>query len=275
MYQSNICASKVKRKFSKKKGNSLRVGERFIQANNGHRKLKGRIRQNQLQSLYFVTMVAGIGKCSGLLSPDVGLNAYAEAGIQKEWLLMETGLKYWRIIYPLVIVPSKTVPALWKLYRKRLECQNQVLQMQSARQELKQIYVPWDGNASRWIYQDSPCPSSDASAVFFGGIGRTPPPTQERDFCPILEDPIYGDSPYIWDEEGGLICMAVRSGEDVELTRFDTDSSTCGIDNRASASMSPHKADFKGELVKEKRVIRGFEEAKVYTIYKGTLVVPI
>ena len=69
--------------------------------------------------------------------------------------------------------------------------------------------------------------------------------------------------------------MAVKSGEDVEVARFDTDSGTCGIDNRASASMSPHKADFKGALVEEKRVIRGFEGAKVYTIYKGTLVIPI
>jgi hypothetical protein len=60
-------------------------------------------------------MVAGIGKCSGLLSPNAGLNPYTEVGIQKEWLLMEMGLKYWRIIYPLVIVPSKAVLALWKV----------------------------------------------------------------------------------------------------------------------------------------------------------------
>jgi hypothetical protein len=69
------------------------------------------------------------------------------------------------------------------------------------------------------------------TALFFGGIGRTPPPTQERDFCPILEDPIYGESPYIWDEEGGLVFMAVKSGEDVKVAWFDTDSGTCGIVN--------------------------------------------
>jgi hypothetical protein len=222
-----------------------------------------------------MTMVAGLGKCSGLVSPDVGLNAYAEVGIQKKWLLMETGLKYWRIIYPLVIVLSKTVPALWKLYRERLKCQNKVLRMQNAKQELKQMYVPWDGNVSSWIYQDGPCTPSDASAVFFRGIGCTLPPTQESNFCPILEDPMYGESPCIWDEEGGLICMAVKSGEDVEVARFDTDLGTCGIDNRASASMSPHKADFKEALMEEKRVIWGFEGEKVYTIYKGTLVIPI
>jgi hypothetical protein len=69
--------------------------------------------------------------------------------------------------------------------------------------------------------------------------------------------------------------MAVKSGENVEVAHFDTDSDTCGIDNWASASMSPHKADFKGERIKEKRVIRGFEGAKVYTIYNGTLFIPI
>jgi hypothetical protein len=78
------------------------------------------------------------------------------------------------------------------LYRKGLECRNKVLQVQKTKQELKRIYVPWDGNVLKWIYQDGPCPPSDASAVFFGGIGRTSPPTQEREFCPILEDPVYG-----------------------------------------------------------------------------------
>jgi hypothetical protein len=61
----------------------------------------------------------------------------------------------------------------------------------------------------------------------------------------------------------------------VEQARFDTDSGTCGIDNRASASMSPYKADFTGPLVEEKRVICGFEGSKVYTIYKETLLLTI
>jgi hypothetical protein len=39
--------------------------------------------------------------------------------------------------------------------------------------------------------------------------------------------------------------------------------------------MSPYKADFTGPLVEEKRVIRGFEGSKVYTIYKGTLLLSI
>ena len=64
-------------------------------------------------------------------------------------------------------------------------------------------------------------------------------------------------------------------GDTGQKATFDTDSGTCGIDNRASASMSPHKSDFQGELFEEKRVIRGFEGAKVYTIYKGTLLLPI
>ena len=64
-------------------------------------------------------------------------------------------------------------------------------------------------------------------------------------------------------------------GDAGQKATFDTDSGTCGIDNRASASMSPHKSDFQGELFEEKRIIRGFEGAKVYTIYKGTLLLPI
>jgi hypothetical protein len=67
---------------------------RFVRASNGHRKSKGRMKQNRLQNLYFMTMVAGIGKCSGLLSPDAGLNAYAEVGVQGKWLFKETGFEY-------------------------------------------------------------------------------------------------------------------------------------------------------------------------------------
>jgi hypothetical protein len=58
---------------------------------------------------------------------------------------------------------------------------------------------------------------------------------------------------------------ACSPGSGGELT------TTCGIDNRASASMLPYKADFTGPLVEEKRVIHGFESSKVYTIYKRTL----
>jgi hypothetical protein len=39
--------------------------------------------------------------------------------------------------------------------------------------------------------------------------------------------------------------------------------------------MSPYKADFTGPLIEEKRVIRGFEGSKVYTICKGTLLLSI
>ena len=91
----------------------------------------------------------------------------------------------------------------------------------------------------------------------------------------ILGDPIYGKSPYLWDAKGELICMQSKIGAQAEKARFDTDSGTCGIDNRASASTSPYKADFTGPLIEEKRVIRGFEGSKVYTIYKGTLLLSI
>ena len=148
MYQNDIGGLSSKQKFGKKTDVSFKINGRFVRASNGHRKSKGWIKRNRLQNLYFMAMVAGIGKCSGFLSPDVGLNAYVEVGIQGEWLLKETGLEYWRIIFPLIIVPRKTVPALWNLYRKGHEHRNQVWQMQKARRELQRIYVPWDGNVS-------------------------------------------------------------------------------------------------------------------------------
>jgi hypothetical protein len=123
IYQNDISVSGIKRTFSKKVSGSFRVNGRFVRASDGHQKLKGKMKRSRLQSLYFMTLVAGIGKCSGFLSPDVGWNAYAESGIQERWLLKETGLEYWRIVYPLVIVPNKTIPSLWKLYRKGLERQ--------------------------------------------------------------------------------------------------------------------------------------------------------
>jgi hypothetical protein len=90
-----------------------------------------------------------------------------------------------------------------------------------------------------------------------------------------LEDPIYGKSLYLWDAKGELMCMQTKLGIHVEQARLNTDSGTCGIENWASASMSPYKADFTGPLVEEKRVIRGFEGSKVYTVYKGTLLLTI
>jgi hypothetical protein len=90
-----------------------------------------------------------------------------------------------------------------------------------------------------------------------------------------LEDPIYGKSPYLWDTKGELMCMQTKLGPQLERARFDTDLGTCGIDNRVSASMSPYKADFTGSLTEEKRVTCGFEGLKVYTIYKGTLLLTI
>jgi hypothetical protein len=109
----------------------------------------------------------------------------------------------------------------------------------------------------------------------FGGYADIAPPFQVTDSDALLEDPIYGESPYLWDTKGELICMQSKIGPQAEKARFDTDSGTCGIDNRASASMSPYKADFTGPLIEEKRVICGFEGSKVYTIYKGTLLLTI
>ncbi|WP_434127408.1 hypothetical protein, partial [Enterococcus faecium] len=69
MYQNDIGGLSSKRKFGKKMDVSFKMNGRFVQASNGHRKPKGRIKQNRLQNLYFMAMEAGIGKCSGFLSP--------------------------------------------------------------------------------------------------------------------------------------------------------------------------------------------------------------
>jgi hypothetical protein len=89
-----------------------------------------------------------------------------------------------------------------------------------------------------------------------------------------LEDPVHGESPYLWDAKGELMCMQAKVEPQAKLARFDTNSGTCGIYNRASASMPPYKADFVGPLI-EKQVIRDFEGSKVCTIYKGTLLLTI
>jgi hypothetical protein len=54
------------------------------------------------------------------------------------------------------------------------------------------------------------------------------------------------------------MCMPVKMGEVLEQARFGTDLGTCGIDNRASASVSPFEMDFTGPLTEEKRIIQGF-----------------
>jgi len=228
-----------------------------------------------MNSLFFATMVAGLGFTSAGIMPNEGLNAYVEPEIKSEWILKELNLEHWRIIYPLVLAPRQTFQGLYQVYKKKRKIWKQVHDANQAKEKFKTIFAPWDGDATKWSYRAEPTPPCDVPKAFFGGTATIPPPNQDIEFCPLLEDPVHRETPYIWDEKDELICMTAKNGENNPKARFDTDSGTCGIDNRASASMSPHKADFQGPLSEEKRTIRGFEGAKVYTIYKGTLLLPI
>ena len=52
---------------------------------------------------------------------------------------------------------------------------------------------------------------------------------------------------------------------------FDTDSTTVGIDNRASACMSNHIEDFSGPLIQTNRVIHGFAGTWTSNVQMGTI----
>ena len=56
------------------------------------------------------------------------------------------------------------------------------------------------------------------------------------------------------------------------VTLFDTDSATVGIDNRCSACISHQLSDFDGPVAKVDRTIKGFGGARTYNVYRGTIV---
>ena len=220
-------------------------------------------------------MTSTVGFSASDVSPSQVLNPYAEPGITSEWLKESLGLPDWRVIVPIVIIPHRVIPEVgWKFF-VRWTLQREDERQKKLRERLSRKYPPWDGDVSEWIYQCEPVPPSDVSEAFFGGRVDIAPPFQDTDSGALLGDPIYGESPYLWDAKGELICMQSKIGPQAEKARFDTDSGTCGIDNRALANMSPYKADFTGPLIEEKRVIWGFEGSKVYTIYKGILLLTI
>jgi hypothetical protein len=122
----------------------------------------------------------------------------------------------------------------------------------------------------RWIYDSEPKPLCNVPEAFFRAYVVILSPFQDRETraSPWRISVFMG-------HKMEIICMQVMVGQEVEQVRFNTDSGTCGINNRASTSMSLYKADFMGPLVEEKWIIHGFENAKVYTIYQGTLLLTI
>jgi hypothetical protein len=195
-------------------------------------------------TMFFLTMTSSVGVSASDISPRRVLNPYAESGLSLAWLKEELGLPDWRIIVPVILVPHRVIPAVgWKF----IVCwtlQREDERRKKLRGKLSRKCPPWDGNVSRWIYGNEPRPPCDVPEAFLGGYVDIASPTQDTYGKALLEDPIYGESPYLWDARGELICVQSKIGPQTEKARFDTDSGTCGINNQASASMSPYKADF-------------------------------
>jgi hypothetical protein len=110
-------------------------------------------------------------------------------------------------------------------FRGRKKCQKKL------RGKLSRKCPPWGGDESRWVYGNEPRPPCDVPEAFCGGYADIVPPIQDTYGNALLEDSIYGESPYLWDARGEVICMQSKIGPQTEKARFDTDSGTCGIDN--------------------------------------------
>ena len=78
--------------------------------------------------------------------------------------------------------------------------------------------------------------------------------------------------------EGWLKCLEIISMEvrasgtkGARLTKFDTDSSSIGIDNRCSGCISHRVEDFEGPLMDTNKTIRGFGGSRLSNIKMGTI----
>ncbi len=87
-------------------------------------------------------------------------------------------------------------------------------------EEIRHSKPPWHDQAAL-MNPEGPCPPCDTES-FFGGHAIISPPETEPAFDPILEDPIYGDSPYFFNDSGDLVCMPTKIGEGDNITTFDT-----------------------------------------------------
>ena len=74
------------------------------------------------------------------------------------------------------------------------------------KRRLQTHYPPWDTEVLPHIDEQHKVTPPCDSQEFFGRYWASPP-TQDSSWDPILEDPIYGDSPYLFDEDGYLFCL--------------------------------------------------------------------
>ena len=173
------------------------------------------------------------------------VHAYADVPVSLDLIEWQTGLPLW----------PQTVHSRYRSYRMQ--------------RQLRYSIPPWDEQVSI-IDTEGPCPPCD-SEPFFGGKSAVSPPETVPALDPILEDPVYGESPYFFSDKGDLVCMPTKTRAKVKSMNFDTDSGEIGIDNRCSACMSPHAEDFEGELTELKIWITGYGGRKLHNVYRGTI----
>jgi len=114
-------------------------------------------------------------------------------------------------------------------------------------------------------------PPCDAGSEFKQSAAQVTAFEQSMYYDPTLEDPCFGESPFVFDTNGNLTCMAAAPKSKQAGANFDTDSGRIGIDNRATSCMSPYEGDFVGELVETRMWVEAFDGAKVHTMFKGTI----
>jgi hypothetical protein len=168
-------------------------------------------------------MTSSVGVQSNHISPKQVLNPYTESALSPTWLKNELGIPDWRVIVPVILVPHRVIWALGRKFFARWTLQREDERRKRLHKQLKKQCAPWDGNVSRWVYGSDPRPPCDVPEAFFRGYADIAPPIQDTDPSSLLEDPIYGESPYLWDAKGELMCMETKLDTHVERARFDTD----------------------------------------------------
>ena len=77
----------------------------------------------------------------------------------------------------------------------------------------------------------------------------------------------------VWMKCMAIISMQAKTynPKGARITRFDTDSSNIGVDNRCSGCISHRIEDFEGNLVETAKSIRGFAGSQVRNVKMGTI----
>ena len=82
--------------------------------------------------------------------------------------------------------------------------------------QLPQLFLPWDNQTAHLLQPGGGTPPCDTDEAFFWGESKLTPPHQEPSFDPVLEDPVYEESPFLFDEDDNLVCMPAAYGTEKE-----------------------------------------------------------